>query len=369
MIKRLLIYVLLLASVSAGAIPCQRKAVYVVKTVDGFPSDEKGYELGVSACYAGRIGDELIIAGGCNFPEQGAPKKYYQGIYAAKADTAALTWRLIGYLPEPAAYGGVVESGDSLVFVGGNNSEHSLRSVFSLHVVDGKAVIHQMPSLPVTADNMAVAGDGKNIYVFGGNQNGKASGNLLKYNLKNKSGWQTLAVAPDKPRVQPVAVAVKNKVYVLGGFYADGDNSITHTDGYCYNAKKQTWQHIDSPVDADGNAITYSGGIATLSNGNGIICLGGVNKDIFTDAISGRHSLVSEKDYLSKPVAWYRFNPHAMFYAIARGKWFPLITDKSLARAGAQIVNLGNIIYYIGGELKPGARTPQIVILRRHFIR
>ena len=34
----------------------------------GFPTDEVGIEQGVSACYAGRIDDQLVMAGGCNFP-------------------------------------------------------------------------------------------------------------------------------------------------------------------------------------------------------------------------------------------------------------------------------------------------------------
>lgn len=365
----IVIFSLLACTPSHASRPCRVEHQWTVKTVSGFPSDEEGYGLGVSACYAGRLGNEIIIAGGCNFPEPGAKKKYYRGIYAAKADTCSLKWSLIGYLPKPAAYGGVVECGDSLVFIGGNNNEHSLKTVFSLHVVEGKAVIRMMPSLPCSADNIAVTHYKKDIYVFGGNQDGKPSGSLLNYNLRKKGGWKKVATIPGKPRVQPVAVAFKGKVYVFGGFYADGDNSITHTDGYCFDIGKQAWSHIDSPKDAGGNAITYSGGIATLEHPHYILCLGGVNKDVFTDAISGRYRLVAQKDYLSKPVEWYKFNPCAMLYDVVKDNWFgPLITSKYLSRAGAQVVNyydrnLGNIFYYIGGELKPGVRTPQIVIL------
>lgn len=65
-----------------------------IKLISGFPSGEAGYDLGVSACYAGFIGDYLIVAGGCNFPEPGK-KKYYSGIYAAKiAENAdSLNWK------------------------------------------------------------------------------------------------------------------------------------------------------------------------------------------------------------------------------------------------------------------------------------
>lgn len=54
-----------------------------IKTISGFPAGEAGYDLGVSACYGGFIGDYMVVAGGCNFPEPGK-KKYYSGIYAAR---------------------------------------------------------------------------------------------------------------------------------------------------------------------------------------------------------------------------------------------------------------------------------------------
>ena len=41
-----------------------------ISSMSGFPSGEAGYELGVSACYAGFIGDYLIVAGGCNSPSR-----------------------------------------------------------------------------------------------------------------------------------------------------------------------------------------------------------------------------------------------------------------------------------------------------------
>ncbi len=105
---------------------------YKTENVIGFPTDEDGYGLGVSACYAGRIGDCIIMAGGCNFPEPGK-KRYYKGIYAARPDGNRLNWRLVGYLPEAAAYGVTVESGDSLVLAGGCNTNHSLSQSASRH--------------------------------------------------------------------------------------------------------------------------------------------------------------------------------------------------------------------------------------------
>ena len=99
-----------------------------VSPVAGFPSAEPGFSFGVSASYAGRIGNWIVMAGGCNFPLPGN-KTYYSGIYAARADKDTLAWRMVGTLPEPAAYGVTVQSGDSLLLIGGCNKEHGLSTV------------------------------------------------------------------------------------------------------------------------------------------------------------------------------------------------------------------------------------------------
>ena len=94
-----------------------------VSEIGGFPQSEAGYAMGVSACFAGTIGNHIIMAGGCNFPDNSGVKHYYKGIYAACWQADTLQWRCIGTLPEPVAYGATVDMGDSLLLIGGNNQE------------------------------------------------------------------------------------------------------------------------------------------------------------------------------------------------------------------------------------------------------
>lgn len=337
---------------------------YTIKTVAGFPSGEAGYSLGVSACYSGMIDDWLVVAGGCNFPEIGK-KKYYAGIYAAKASVDTLGWKLVGYLPEPAAYGGVVALGDSLIFVGGNNSEHSLNTVLSIRLDDskGKAIMRLLPSLPCTVDNMAVTCMDGYAYVLGGNQDGKASSALWRWNVGSKNDWECLSSIPDNPRVQPVCVANGGKLYTWGGFFANGLKSVVATDGYCYDVISRTWKKTPPPTDSIGNSLTLTGGIAVHA-GITFLCLGGVNKEIFWDAISGSYRLVRKEDYLQKAPSWYRFNGYLLQFDLGCEEWniFPSY-DKRLARAGAQLVQWNDKFFYVGGEIKPGVRTSEIMLL------
>lgn len=345
-----------------------------VRSVAGFPAAEPGYSLGVSACYAGQIGDYLVVAGGCNFPEAVKPKKYYAGVYAARMDRATLQWRLVGFLPEAAAYGATVASGDSLLFIGGNNTEHALAAVYSvrLNSAGTDVSINRLADLPATADNMAVALAGNDVFVVGGNQNGEPSNAVLRYKLGSNSvaqGSNTVSSAelriPGAPRVQPVAVAYNNRLYVWGGFYADGEQSKVHTDGYVYDVNAKEWGVLSAPRSADGEEMTLSGGIA-WADGAHLYATGGVNRTIFLDAISGRYECVEKNDYLKQSIDWYKFSGNLYVFDAVAGQWLTTtFANKALARAGAQVVPTTLGVYYIGGELKPALRTPQIVLVEK----
>lgn len=364
-----------------------------VRSVAGFPAAEPGYSLGVSACYAGQIGDYLVVAGGCNFPEDGKPKKYYAGVYAARMDRATLQWRLVGFLPEAAAYGATIASGDSLLFIGGNNTDHALAAVYSvrLNSAGTDVLINRLADLPATADNMAVALVGNDVFVVGGNQNGKPSADVLRYKLGANSVAQgsnsvnqcsnTIAQSsnsvnqganstssadlriPGAPRVQPIAAAYNDKLYVWGGFYADGEQSKVHTDGYVYDINAKEWGALAAPRSADGEEMTLSGGIA-WADGDHLYATGGVNRTIFLDAISGRYECVKKDDYLKQPIDWYKFSGNLYVFDAVAGQWLTTtFANQALARAGAQAVPTQLGVYYIGGELKPALRTPQIVLV------
>lgn len=336
-----------------------------VRSVAGFPAAEPGYSLGVSACYAGQIGDYLVVAGGCNFPEAGKPKKYYAGVYAARMDRATLQWRLVGFLPEAAAYGATVTCGDSLLFLGGNNTDHALAAVYSvrLNSVGTDVLINRLADLPATADNMAVALVGNDIFVVGGNQNGKPSADVMRYKLGANSTSSADLRIPGAPRVQPVAAAYNDKLYVWGGFYADGEQSKVHTDGYVYDVNAKEWGALSAPCSANGEEMTLSGGIA-WADGDHLYATGGVNRTIFLDAISGRYECVKKDDYLKQPIDWYKFSGNLYVFDAVAGQWLTTtFVNQALARAGAQAVPTPLGVYYIGGELKPALRTPQIVII------
>ena len=336
-----------------------------VEKMNGFPAEDSCFLKGVSALYAGVLDGQLIMAGGCNFPHvpvaDGGKKVYYDGIYAASlSDDATLQWQEIGLLPEASAYGVTVPTDKGLVCVGGNTAERSLSEVFILSLQNGEAVMESMPSLPVAIDNMAGTLLDHVIYIVGGNVNGVPSSAVYSLDLENLAeGWKEEVSVPGNPRVQPVCAAQGGKLYVWGGFSTAGEGreATLSVDGYAYTPSTKEWKQVATPVDESGTAVSLGGGVALPMGEDAVFCTGGVNKDIFLQALQGIHK---GKEYLSRPVEWYQFNRKLMKYDTKADQWTVLGDYEQGARAGAAMVSDGSSYYIINGELKPGIRTKDI---------
>lgn len=355
-----------------------------------FPDKEPGYSLGVSACYAGVIDGQLLIAGGCNFPDKpavdGGKKKYYKGIYAATiTNESALQWRKVGELPVAAAYGASISLPGELICAGGMNEHGSLTSVLRLSLSGDKQSVHidTLTSLPAPMDNLAGAKSGRYIVVAGGNVNGKPSNSLYSFSLDSLVGcWTEALPYPGSPRVQPVCVGQyrgESFVYLLGGFSPsfDGQSATVSTDGYCYSLQSRQWTHIPATVDSNCQQIALGGGVGIALNDSLILCTGGVNKDVFwaalqrdqllKEAVAANNSTLIDslrivsRTYMTQPATWYRFNDKVLLYHSSKGIWTELESYPELARAGAALVGSDNVLFSIAGELKPGIRTPEIV--------
>lgn len=365
-----------------------------VQKMAGFPEGEPGFSLGVSACYAGMYQGELLIAGGCNFPDipaaEGGKKKFYQGIYVADASAdSVFVWKQVGRLPAAAAYGVSVSTPRGIVCVGGSNEHGSLSAVYRLSLSDDRqtVIIDTLPSLPCTIDNMSGSVVDYTLYVAGGNVNGKPSNALYCLSLSNpETGWQRLPDFPGSPRVQPVCAGQRKEgetlLYLWGGFAtaSDGHSATLSTDGYYYSPSFQQWQPVSVPVGSDSVPIALGGGNCMALTDSLILCTGGVNKDIFLSALqrdemmkravaSGQQTIVDSlkqevSRYMLHSAEWYRFNDRILIYNTRRDNWKEIFRSKDVARAGAVLIGQGNTFFNINGELKPGIRTPEIVKIK-----
>ena len=363
--KRLIISFVLIALFTAYTMAQNSNSI---QRLVGFPTEEQGFDKGVSACYCGVINGYLYIAGGCNFPDkpvaEGGKKRFYKAIYAAKlnADSDRLEWKTVGQMPQPAAYGVSVTYENSLIFVGGNNETGGLTTAIRLRPTATGMQQEALPSLPHALDNMAGAVVGHILYVVGGNCEGVATQRVWSLDLKNtaKQGWKEEPSIPGIARVQPIAAALAGGLLgVWGGFAPKTDSKAAQLamNGASYNAGCGTWTALPVPTDTLGEEVFTGGATAITTPQKGVVVVGGVNKDVFLAAINKL-----PEGYLLHEPEWYRFNNRVLCYR--DGTWTQLLQHPSVARAGCALAYWDGWVYVVGGELKPGIRTPEIVRFR-----
>ena len=367
--------VILSLLINPFSIKTMAQTTMTLQKMEGFPCTEQGYEKGVSACFCGVLNGWLYVSGGCNFPEkpvaEGGEKRYYQAIYAARlGQEPRLAWRKVGELPAPAAYGVSVVYENSLLFIGGNNAKGSLTTVIRLrgelkngtnNEADAADVtIDSLPSLPHALDNMAGVAVGRKVFVLGGNCDGKASRRVWSLDMTClENGWTEETEMPGIARVQPVAAQLENGgLAVWGGFAPKTETHAAELAlGGLLLTEKGEWSPLAAPVDEQ-NEEVFLGGAAAIGLPSGdVLAVGGVNKEVFLAALNRL-----PEGYLTHAPEWYRFNRRALLYK--NGSWHELLQDPCLARAGCALAYHNGWVYVVGGELKPGIRTPEIVRVR-----
>lgn len=346
-----------------------------------------GGQQGVSAPFAGILGDVLVVAGGCNFPEipaaDGGQKVYYNRIYILRDPLDKDSkWEGSGHLPTEAAYGVSVTMSEGVVCIGGNNAGKSLNTIWLLKWnTDKTSVIAEaLPSLPVAMDNMTGATDGKKIYVAGGNIAGQPGNRCFVLNGLTAAEWNELPEFPGPARVQPVGVvqnsAEESRFYLMGGYQppVDGKEGIILTDGVSYSPRDNKWYPVSTicpPGELQPHAMVGMAGAA--SGGQHIVFLGGVNRDRFKEGLdrssllqealqTGQDSLVAvirqeQADYMRHDPEWYRFNGQLLIYHTLTDSWVTEGYFSELAKAGTAMVPYKGKWLVVNGEIKPGVRS------------
>jgi N-acetylneuraminate epimerase len=343
-------------------------------------------QKGVSASYAAICHDKLLVAGGCNFPNklgfEGGVKVYYDDI--VMMDTTILDkWTHVGKLPKPAAYGVSIRlSSNETLWIGGNTGNESLKNVYSVSLQrSGEPKLDSLPFLPATMDNFAGCAIENSVFVGGGNVNDKPSNDFYSLDIKNDSIWKKLPPFPGIPRVQPVMAGIKNAernyVYLLGGFFGGDKFHLPKMakDVYRYCVEDSTWEKVGEQIDPDTQKpFSLAGAVAMPLQNRYILCMGGVNYDIFLNAITTQYDInfnrlltdeekkqknnAFSKIYMTQPIAYYKFNPECRIFDTKTNRWQTIDVTQNAARAGATLVFENDTFYLVQGELKPGVRTP-----------
>ena len=322
---------------------------------------------GVSAPFAGVINDWIIVAGGCNFPDipaaEGGKKVYYSEIYAINMKEKSKGWKLIGRLPNCAAYGATVSIGNNLYFIGGENMEGKLNSVYkvSMNSEACKVDLETLPSIPECITNLSGTAIGQDIYITGGITDTNKN-SVYRISTQSSSEWEKLLSYPGNKRIQSILLANgKNELYLIGGFQSPSKKKegVLSDDILCYNIEKRSWKRlIELPFDENGEKRCLVGG-SGIAHNDMLILTGGVNYKIFNNAINGK----APNDYLKKPVEWYKFNDDILFLNLRNKTWNIVKDVNGMAKAGGILLEYKNSLYMICGETKPGIRSSEVITI------
>ena len=397
---------LLAVGTSYGTIHAQEEVrIFKSKT----PQLDSAYAKGVSGHIAGELlPGQLVIAGGCNFPDrparEGGAKRYYSEIYLAdyldamyaaceaKASELDMGWKLVGHLPQPTAYAALQQYFGQLIVAGGQSEAGELRDAYIMELSDSLGVeIIPLPSLPEPRSGMASALIGDVLYLIGGRVNGKLSNTVLSLDLRRpQKEWREETPYPHSPFPKLVAMTNQDEsdtssgvpyLSVMGSFTGvdEPDQRVQADVTYMtYTPQTKKWQTYkiapDDPIAAHG----FGGGyVSEYSNSFS----GGVRADLFVTALQrekdlkaakakGNRRLVKrlqaeQRAYLSHDPAWYGFCSDWYSFDKSRGR--------GEAKSGFHFDGRADAVYQdgytsmmdgmlIGGETMPGVRTPSIVI-------
>ncbi len=353
------------AVVSCSSTPTTTK-IEQWKVAGLLPSPEGFSEsIGVAGAYGGIVGDYMIVAGGSNFPYgailEGGTKEFYSDIFVYKINgDGSLELVDSGMLPQKLSSGIAVTTADTLYVVGGENAQREISTIYAITLNGTKPVVSVVAELPFTWSLGGAVLKDRDIYLLAGRNDKKAVNKTWKFNIDSKS-VTALADLPGDARIQMPFALVDNKIYVFNGLGA-----LTLNDNYVYDIASDSWTKlVDTTLN--GKAFTVAGGAAVQLTKDSVMVLGGVNKEVFDDAVTQLGALKGDEleafrqDYFNRTPEQFDFSRQQMVYDIANNQWKSVGTIPFYGGAGPfPLVRKDNNVWHISGEIKAGIRVPEI---------
>lgn len=322
---------------------------------------------GFAGSFAGVSNGALIVAGGANFPDGGAPwtgsaKVWHDDIFVLESTHGK--WRRAGKLPQPLGYGASVTWRNGLICLGGSNASGHFADVFVIKYKKGKIETEKLPSLPYSVANTSGVLVGDVIYIAGGLRapdSKVTEKNFWSMDLTidaDKRSWTVLDAWPGDSRMLAVVGTQKDSFYLFSGTTLVDGNRQYLQDAYKYSEGKG-WEEIaslpvavvaaPSPAYAFGksNLFIFGGDdgklapqAAALKNDHPGFSADILSYNIETDRWTRAGKIVTKK--LNNAAV----NPNASI-------WAPVTTP---------LVNWNGNIILPGGEVRPAVRTSNVLI-------
>ena len=211
------------------------------------PLPELPSELGVAGPFVGVHDDELIVAGGANFPKPvwDNGKVWHNDVYVLPLKDGG-EWSVVGQLPKPLGYGATVSVEEGVICIGGNDATTVYADVFLL-TANGET--EALPTLPTAICYGSATRLGDHIYLVGGTTSltlDSATQTFWRLDWSkraiggNQFIWENVEPWPGSKRAFNMTVTQHNGnaacLYVMGGRYEnEAGETIFCDDVYEYN--------------------------------------------------------------------------------------------------------------------------------------
>ena len=304
--------------------------------------------LGYAGMYAAGCGGWLLAAGGTNFPDrppyEGGTKFWSSTIYGS-VDIHG-SWKIVGNLPRPAAYGVFASYRGDLICAGGSDSAAHFADCYRVHMHGGSAVVTPLPSLPFPIANGCGALIGSRLYVVGGQltpDTASALNSVYVIDLAAKNPkWAAVQPLPGSPRILAQAAVFEGNLYVIGGAALIPGKEGKPTRIYLNDAyrleKDASWTRISdlpcaraaapSPIPPElGQVITFSGD-------------------------RGDQAAADPRTHRGFDPQGYRYDPRVNRWEPVEGAPFAAVTAPVAWFKGHALI--------ISGERRPGVRSPEV---------
>ncbi|MEO8821233.1 MAG: hypothetical protein ABI267_06865 [Ginsengibacter sp.] len=340
--------------------------------------------LGFAGAINGVNNNVLIVAGGSNFPNgkpwEGGKKSYSNKIFILEKNGEDFTWnkKTKSILPEPIAYCGNTSTPSGIVYVGGENKKGLSNKCFLLKWNAEKNVIDikPLPDLPFALTNIAVTNIANVVYAAGGDEATCSSNRFFSLDVNDENSvWKMLPSLPIA-LANATAIAQSGKtgeeIFIIGGRTKNASGiSGLHNTVFAFSPEKQTWKKCADISDGK-NTTNLSAASGVALRENEILITGGDNGKTFhrietliakiaeAKSPEEKAKLTEEKNNLV--IHHKGFDKNLLLYNAISNAWTKIGELPFLTHVTTTDVKWGNEIIISNGEIKPGVRTPDVMM-------